>query len=422
MDNIAGTPVEGENFFGRQREVQRLLELLQQHDVLLLGARRIGKTSIARAILKALGDVDARDVDASGTTEAIGDSAWLGIEVNVASCPDEKAFVEKLARAVAQNTQPTFQNPLGGLKDWLAQQFGRIDAVAVGGVRINLGASGQGDWCQLANQTLERMGAASGRWLIFIDELPIFLYNILNADPSHGVQRVRRFLDWFRNDVRALPACRNIRWLLCGSVGLDTLVQREGMADTINSLKHEMLAPFEEAEALAMLKKLAHRYEFSLSDEDLQALINAVHWPQPYYLQVLFHHLRRSFGEHPEWPMQRLIDSAMDAAVQPGADNDFHHWEQRLQMQLGSIDGAHAQALLTLAAQSQAGYRAESLFVALQARMPDENDDVQRAKFVALRDILLRDAYWAQSESSDGRRYAFRLELLRRWWHRRGQL
>jgi uncharacterized protein len=409
MDNIAGPPVEGENFFGRASEVIRFVELLQQHDVLLLGARRIGKTSIARAILKTVGDA-----------EAIAD-AWLGIEVNVASCTDEKAFVKKLARAVELNTQSTFQNQLGSVKTWLAQQFGRIDAVEVSGVSINLGASDAGDWTQLANQTLARMGEASGRWLIYIDELPIFLYAILKADPNSGVQRVRRFLDWFRNDVRALPACGKIRWLVTGSIGLDTLAQREGMADTINSLKHEMLAPFDVTEALAMLRKLAHRYQFDLSDAHLQALIDAVHWPQPYYLQLVFHHLRRFAGEHSGRSMPQLIDNAIDAAVQPGSDNDFHHWEQRLLVQLGAVDAAHAQAMLTLTSQSQAGYRAESLLAALQARMPDDNEDVQRAKFIMLRDILLRDAYWTRTES-DGRRYIFRLELLRRWWHRRWQL
>ena len=37
MDNIAGSPVEGKNFFGRNDIAQRLREILDHDDILLLG-------------------------------------------------------------------------------------------------------------------------------------------------------------------------------------------------------------------------------------------------------------------------------------------------------------------------------------------------------------------------------------------------
>ena len=405
MENIAGPPVDGDNFFGRENELRRFRDLLEHQDVLLLGARRIGKTSFARAIL-----------------EALRMEGWLAIEVNVASCPDERALVEKLALAVSESTQSATNQALTRLRSGMAELLGRMTSVTVAGASVNLGAAVQGDWSQLANQALVQMGQANGRWLVYVDELPIFLYSVLKADATGGVQRVRRFLDWFRNDVRGLAGCRQIRWLVTGSVGLDTLTQRHGMSDTINSLKHEVLAPFTAEQALALVAALSDRYRMSLSARQRQRLIDEVQWPQPYYLQLVFHHLRRVVAEHPTATIERSIERAVEAAVQPGSDNDFHHWEQRLLTQLGQVDGAHAQALLTLAAQRPEGRRVESLLAALQARMPDDTEDVQRHKFIELRDILVRDAYWAAHDGADGRRYAFRLELLRRWWQRRQQL
>lgn len=79
MDNIAGSPVEGENFFGREADVARLRDILNHDDILLLGPRRIGKTSIARAVMA--------QVRAEG---------WRAIEINVASCVDERGFLDKL--------------------------------------------------------------------------------------------------------------------------------------------------------------------------------------------------------------------------------------------------------------------------------------------------------------------------------------
>ena len=54
MDNIAGPPVEGDNFFGREADINALRALLEHHDLLLLGPRRIGKTSIARALMRVM--------------------------------------------------------------------------------------------------------------------------------------------------------------------------------------------------------------------------------------------------------------------------------------------------------------------------------------------------------------------------------
>ena len=108
--------------------------------------------------------------------------------------------------------------------------------------------------------------------------------------------------------------------------------------------------------------------------------------------------------------------------TQPGADNDFHHWESRLDTQLGSPLAALAKALLTQSATRPGGIRAENLLATVQQRHPDASDDEARALFVRLRDILLRDAYWLADDSSGGRHYRFALEPLRRWWHRRNSL
>src|SRR5687768_458078 len=51
MDNIVGTPVKGENFKYREKVVAEILELLKTgNSVLLIGLRRIGKSSIMHAV------------------------------------------------------------------------------------------------------------------------------------------------------------------------------------------------------------------------------------------------------------------------------------------------------------------------------------------------------------------------------------
>jgi hypothetical protein len=409
MDNIAGPPVEGENFFGRDAEVVSLWETLQDHDVLLRGSRRIGKTSVARAVMK---------------VAAV--NGWRVIEVNIASCVDEQAFVEKLAKAVEAHGKSWVAQAFAGISEGVAELLRRVQTVRLpvpgaGPLGVELSTASVEDWSDVASDTLRLLSKAQDRWLVYVDELPIFLFNIIANDNAAGVQRVRRFLDWFRNDVRAMPECRQVRWLVTGSVGLDTLVQRHRMAATINSLKHESLEPYTESVALEMVQRLAQRYNVHFNAGEALVFVRAVQWSQPYYLQLVFNFLRQLIQSTGKPPGQ-LIADAVEKSVQPGPDNDFHHWEERLFTQLGNADGSHAVALLMLAAQDRNGARPEVLLAEIQRRMPDDTADKHRHKFIELRDILQRDAYWWPDETGGHRRYRFRLELLRLWWVRRQKL
>lgn len=411
MDNIAGSPVEGKNFFGRDDVARHLREILNHDDILLLGPRRIGKTSLARAVM--------------AITHKEG---WKVVEIVVASCNDEKGFLDKLEDAL-KKTLDSFAGKLwDGMRDKLGALGKRIKSLKLGGfgatAEVGLAGTDADDWTKVGNDLLALLGELDDHWLIYVDELPIMLFNIIRQDQANGVQRVRRFLDWFRNDVRALASAGKVRWLISGSVGLDTLVQEHGMADTINSLNHQNLPPFSDALACQLIRELATSYTITLDDAAVRNLVDAVSWPQPYYLQIAFQQLRSLIAASPNTPPQDLIDKTIEQIIQPGvgADNDFHHWDSRLNMQLSAPLATLAKALLNQSATLARGTRAENLLATVQQRHPDATDDEARALFVRLRDILLRDAYWLADDSSGARHYRFALEPLRRWWNRRNSL
>ena len=360
---------------------------------------------------------------------AVRSEGWRTIEINVASCQDEHGFRSELHAALTPELASLTDKARSLLGDGIdalnrRTQSVKVSVAGVGALEVGVGGSDTEDWTHVANDVLRLIARVDHdqRWLIYVDELPIMLFNIIRVDPQNGVQRVRRFLDWFRNDVRALPDVRTLRWLVSGSVGLDTLVQQHGMADTINSMKHEGLEPFSEPVAIRMLSKLATHYAMTLSDDDARNMVAAVLWPQPYCLQLAFNHLRSLMTAAPGTLAGELIEQAIDKLVQPGGDNDFHYWEKRLTIQLSGADASYCLALLTLAAQTADGARAENLLVELQERMPNATTEEAIRAFVILRDILQRDAYWWPDESSGHKRYRFRLEPLQRWWLRRNTL
>lgn len=402
--------MEGRNFFGRELEVMRLTDILANDDILLLGPRRIGKTSIGRAVMQ--------KVRADG---------WRSVEINVASCIDERAFLEKLDSALRPELASLGAKVTSTISAALASVASRIKSIKLSvpcaaGVGVEIAEGATEEWTKVGCEVLQLIAQVEQRWLIYIDELPIMLFNIMRSDPVTGVQRVRRFLDWFRNDVRGLPGAQSVRWLVSGSIGLDTLVQQHGMADTINSLSHQGLPAFKDEVAVGMLMALAGRYQMAFHEDDARSMVDAIKWSQPYYLQTAFHHLRSLMVANPGIGAGTLIDAAIETMVQPGSDNDFHHWITRLEQQLDRASAGHAIALLNFAANDPLGVRPEALLNIIEERLPSVLPEDARRIFINLRDILERDAYWWPDEKSGNKRYRFRLEPLRRWWMRRNTL
>ncbi|MDG4595426.1 MAG: ATP-binding protein [Candidatus Contendobacter sp.] len=408
MDNIAGPPVEGDNFFGREADINTLRELLEHHDLLLLGPRRIGKTSIARALMRVMRE-----------------AGWRVVEINVATCDDERAFVEKLETALRQETASLGDKLWDSVGTSLNAIRARIQVIRIpvpgaGSLGVELRAAPTKDWATVASELVALIAGLDQRWLIYVDELPIMLLTrIIRGDPTTGVERVRRFLDWFRNDVRGLPGAARVRWLVSGSIGLDTLVQQHAMADTINTLRQVTLPPFSEPEVIAMLDRLGARYGLALAAADATALLAGIQWLQPYYVQLAFSELRGLLAAQPGAAPGTLIDATIEQVAQSAAYNDFHHWEKRLADQLAPATAGHARALLGQAAATREGARVELLLATLAERLPNATAEEVQRLFVDLRDILLRDGYWGANEDAEGRRYRFLLEPLRRWWLRR---
>ena len=84
IKNVIGGVAEGKNFFGRTKEIDDAIELLEDENNLILAApRRVGKTSFARKI-----------------KNVMIEKGWKGIDIDLEKAPTEftfmKLFLEKV--------------------------------------------------------------------------------------------------------------------------------------------------------------------------------------------------------------------------------------------------------------------------------------------------------------------------------------
>jgi hypothetical protein len=392
MKNTAGPPVMDDDFFDREKEQRLMWNKLETNNLLLLAPRRVGKTSLMLKLKK-----DAPD------------HGYRCLFFSVEDVGDETVFVRKFYEKVCEveGCEPIldriFKSPIGKL-------IKRTKKISVSGVGLEFGELSKDDWTLMGKTLAHALSDFKEPWIIEIDELPLFILKLLKLED--GEKRVRAFLSWLRV-LRQEHS--EIRWILAGSIGLDTVTARLNMGDTINDLQSVHLGPFTEESARRLLKSLADSYHMVLSPSVQDDIVGRVGWLLPYYLQISFSLLRDNFPENEEkWePAIELLPRIFEVLLSPAHRNYFDYWRQRLAEELGAPDDRHAVVLLNTACQDGEGVKRQTLFQSLNAKISDPDQCSDRLRY--LLDVLVNDGYLVE----DGDRYRFRFGLLREYWFRR---
>jgi AAA+ ATPase superfamily predicted ATPase len=152
---------------------------LETDNILLLAPRRVGKTSLMRKM-----------------SEDAGGQGMNPVFVDVSDCADELSFVERLYAAVlANNSGDLLWNHIK--ESWLGKTIQRVQKAGGAGFNIEF-KSVEAAWSRLGEELAGALCKLEGRWLIQIDELPVFLLKLLNHDEPAARDRVREFLYWLR--------------------------------------------------------------------------------------------------------------------------------------------------------------------------------------------------------------------------------
>lgn len=355
---------------------------LTNDSVLLLAPRRVGKTSLLHR-LEATSD--RHDVRA--------------IYVSVADRVREIDFIVKLYEAIAKLDGKAASAALRRVGRSLPR-LRKLEIAKL--ISAEFTSDNADDWQYLADALLRVLRETEHRWIFMIDELPLFVLTLL----EHNRERTRRFLNWFR-DVRIDQEIGlSVRWLLAGSIGLDAVVARERLGDTINDLAVESLGPFTSKDADLLLVELAKAHGMELRPQVREHIVQRIGWLIPYHLQLLFAALR---DEDIQAPSIHDAERAYLGLLHPARKAYFDYWVQRLHEELGRVDAGHALAVLAATARDDEGASRTVLTQLLHSR---GLEDEERHRF--LLDALETDGYVVS-----GDRYVFRSPLLRDYWRAR---
>ncbi len=384
MESRTGTPVEGDDFFGREKELIYAWKRIKAGNNLIFPSpRRVGKTSFALKLL-----------------EIAKDEGWQIISLNLEKNIGEKAFVESFVEELKNSS--TWES----LKEKSSKLFQLLKQIKPsfehGEIKVSL------DWQNHKEDVYKQLSELldhDKQTLIFMDEFTVLLSNIINQEDGH--RNVSSFLHWMR-ELR-IKSGSKIRWIFCSSVGIENFTHLHRISATMNDIGDYSLKSFDVETSIAMLKKLAENNNVDLSNEVQDAIVQKLSFCLPYFLQLMFEKISY-LSEVELLPINfEIVETAYNALI---SEKHFNTWIERIDEQYGE-NAKYAFTLLKHICQEKSGSKRETLINILSVYIQDTielNNILSTLLF-----MLINDGYLIEEKGL----YLFRSPLLRDFWFNR---
>ena len=368
-----GSPVVGEDFFGREAELRKAETLIRNNNLMLAAPRRVGKTSFARKIMD--------DLYIKGWN-----TIFIDLEEITSVDHFFKAFYDELMKLPETKVAERVK---GKMKKWLSGV-----ELATTGLPIKATVKMESSENNGFKDLTDVLNMLDNHTLIVFDELTVLLKAL--SEKNDNEQTVRTFLNQFR--AMRSATSEKCSWLICSSVGVRNFTTQHNLSDTINDVADFELGAFSDEEALEFVSILTESIGIKAKDKTRRYILDKIGWNIPFFIQLLLSKL-------PAGEITKAdIDEAYGHLLQTGS---FDTWHERLNMEYGNNKDVAKLALKYLCVSTD-GKTRDEIYNHINANNPSfENDEMG----LLLRALTI-DGYLVK----DRERYRFRSPLLRDYW------
>ncbi len=257
-----GHAVEGENFFGRQKELERMKEIWSGRGagVFIPGPRRIGKTSLVKEFMR-------RNKD----------------RFNIVYFDLEGRYsITELCKDLIKRINDDFPGVIKKKKEikekWnaLSQMFQEIEIAGV--IKVKTGEVTE-SLKKITDRMEEVFDLLYGQdFIIAFDEFSDFL---LNLKKSSGGE-VKFFLEW----LRRLRQQRRIRLIITGSINIISTVEELNLPYLINDMADIEILPLSPPEVRTLLTELLKDKGITLGKKVADFAVSKLGDGIPFYIQL----------------------------------------------------------------------------------------------------------------------------------------
>ncbi|MCD8207261.1 MAG: hypothetical protein LUD72_04920 [Bacteroidales bacterium] len=379
ITNKIGPPVEGDDFFGRGKELEQANKLLEgNHSLLLSAPRRIGKSSFAKRLI-----------------EVERAKGWKCAYIDLEETTTEDGFLRLIIDTFSETGM--WKRVTKEISAKLSSILDRFGKISVGSISLELAPK---DAEENLYQDLKGLIRHDEDTLIVIDELSLFL-GLLHKT-TDGAKKTIYILNWLRS-LRQINGTK-VRWLFCGSVGLRNFTASLNLGYAINDLTEIDLGEMDREEAVGLLTGLCASEEIAMSKDLINYALDKLYWNIPYFIQVIFSKMaeRKSEG---------ISMDSINAAYRELCSGAYlNTWSERL-TEYHEYESLARRILKSLSVKSEGMSRA-SLFNILMVETDIVKVEEMDYKLSKVLEMLENDGYIVKRESIR----SFRSPLLRDYW------
>ena len=380
MKNTVGSPVYGENFRFRQKNLRKAIRYLKNSNSFMkLGIRRTGKSSFLKQTAHLLRNQDETS---------------LCIELDCQPFRDLFEFYKGLYIEMPKDVQTRFKKFLGDSKrlptkllDAITDMF---DSVEIAGTKVDFH-----DKLLSYSKPFEELVTAffkeSENVYLFLDELPFFFEN-MGKEPQHiaEIKQILTSLRSWRNAGLAMG--------ITGSLNLHQQLDHLGISrKLLAGLNTIELDPFSREESRLFIQEL-HQYEPNdwWTDEIAERLLSLLPDYIPYFLQYAYNDV----VVH-ECKNREEVEEVFHNEIMPGLFRDFiYQFDERLGV---FKDGELASAMNILDTIALSG--------------PVHLEDIQAKTGDSFNyEVLVKLIDYEFIRLSGMQAYSFTLKIIQNWW------
>ena len=394
LTNIIGSPVRGKDCFGREKFVELVWQKISRGSILLAAPRRFGKTSVMyRLIDEPRNKTKVIHADLQSFTEP----TELLIEL-----------IEKLSK------DESFDNTVGKIgfltKELWKSFRNTFEEVDLYAVKIKLRENIREDWQSKGKEIFEKVSQIDETVIFILDEFPMMLDAMLK---NNRREEAKTLLRWFRS-LRLAPELQDkIRFVIAGSIGIDHILNQLDEIASINDFEKLKLEPFSPKVANEFIDELCKTHSLPLTEEVKSKILESVGKPIPYFIQVLFSEVHKTYFLDDEEITEKTIEKIYrDKVLGVDCKTYFEYYYERLRLYYAPDEEKAARGILREIAVE--GDLKKTTCYQIFKKVLGKKADLEN--FGGLMTELENDFYVTFNYETDS--YEFGSKLLRDWWLR----
>lgn len=392
--NRVGSPVRGNDFFGRDALVELVWQKLHAGNILLAAPRRFGKTSVMYRLIDAP-RFDFQIVHAD--LEHMIEPAELIAQLTVQLARDTR--LTRIANGVSYFPKTLWTK--------FKETFSEVDLYKV---KVKLREQLRPKWQESGEELFQRIGESEKTIVFVLDEFPMMIDRMARSEVHR--QEAITLLRWLRA-LRQSPKSKNVRFLIAGSIGIGQVLAALGESASINDFEQVRLEPFPAKVAAQLLTELAASQKLDLSEASKRKMLEVIGTHVPYFIQVIFSEAAKAYAQDQRSITPKRVEEIYREKVL-GVDckTYFDHYYGRLRAYYSPQEERAIKRILRELALVGVLTR-DACYQFFRENLGDESDIEQ---FNRVMTDLENDFYIRFDVEK--RVYEFASKLLRDWWLR----